>query len=69
MMSDERENKVITDSEADELVGLIDSLMSSGSQHISLDVGNDTKVRTVNSTDCGKAGPCSLPNTEYTDRE
>ncbi|MBP5604365.1 MAG: hypothetical protein J6X60_02315 [Ruminiclostridium sp.] len=68
-MSDERENTAITDSDADELVDLIDNLMSSGSQHVNIDIGDVKKVRTVNSTDCGKAGPCSLPSTEYTDRE
>ncbi len=68
-MSDERENTFLTDSDADEVADLIDALMSSGSQHVSFEIGDDTKVRTVNSTDCGKAGPCSLPSTEYTDRE
>lgn len=46
----------------DELVALLDALCESGSQHINLNVGEETKVQTVNSTDCsGRNGACAIP--------
>ena len=54
--------------QADELVQLLDALTASGSQHINLDVGEETKVRTVNSTECsGKLGACAIPNFDEED--
>ena len=51
--------------QADEIVALLDSLMNSGSQHINLNIGEETKIQTVNSTDCSsKLGACSIPNFE-----
>ena len=62
--------KKITDPEdsdlnqqADELVALLDALAVSGSQHINLDIGEQTKVQTVNSTECNpKLGACAVQN-------
>ena len=62
--------KKITDPEdsdlnqqADDLVALLDALAASGSQHINLDIGEQTKVQTVNSTECNpKLGACAVQN-------
>ena len=55
--------------DADELVTLIDELMASGTQHVNLDAGDITRVTTVNSTECGKNGPCSVPNFDSEDAD
>lgn len=47
---------------ADELAALIDALVASGTQHIDLEIGTETRIRTVNSTDCSKPGACAIPN-------
>jgi hypothetical protein len=48
--------------QADELAELIDSLVAGGSGRIHLEVGDETRVRTVNSTDCsGTLGACAVP--------
>lgn len=47
----------------EELVALLDHLCETGSQHINLDIGEKTKVQTVNSSECNpKLGPCAVPN-------
>lgn len=57
----ERHNPVIpSDMDADELAELLDSLVASGSQHIQLSIGEETKVQTINSTDCC-TGACAIP--------
>jgi len=49
--------------QADELVALLDALAASGSQHINLDIGEQTRVQTVNSTECNpKLGACAVQN-------
>ena len=54
--------------QADELVALLDALAESGSQHINLDIGEQTKVQTVNSTECSpKLGACAVPNFDEED--
>ncbi len=54
----------------DELVALLDQLIASGSQHINLQLGEETRVQTVNSTDCsGKPGACAVPNFNLIDAE
>ena len=51
------------DMDADALVELLDQLCASGSQHINLNIGQETKVQTVSSTECNpQAGPCAVPN-------
>ena len=53
----------LTDADADALADLIDQLIDNGSQHITLETGEQTTIRTVQSTDCsGKPGPCAVPN-------
>ncbi len=53
------------DAQAEELAALLDALVESGSEHINLEVGEQTRVRTVNSTDCsGKLGACAIPTFE-----
>lgn len=50
------------DAQAEELAALLDALVESGSGHINLAVGEQTKIRTINSTDCsGKPGACAVP--------
>ncbi|MDE5564323.1 MAG: hypothetical protein K2I93_04150 [Oscillospiraceae bacterium] len=51
---------ILPDMDADDLVALLDSLFSSGSQHIQLNIGDETKVQTMNSTDCC-TGACAIP--------
>jgi pyruvate-formate lyase len=49
--------------QAEELVALLDALAESGSQHIHLNVGEETKIQTVNSTECNpQLGACAIPN-------
>lgn len=50
------------ETDSDELAALIDTLIASGTQHIDLEIGVETRVRTVNSTDCSKPGACCVPN-------
>ncbi len=50
------------DAQAEELAALLDALVESGSGHINLAVGEQTKVQTINSTDCsGRLGACAVP--------
>ncbi|MBQ8922872.1 MAG: hypothetical protein IJ060_12095 [Oscillospiraceae bacterium] len=52
----------------DALAEMIDRLFESGTQHINLEIGEQTGIRTVNSTDCGgKPGACAVPNFPYND--
>ncbi len=56
------QNNFDLDAQAEELAALLDALVESGSEHINLEVGEQTRVRTVNSTDCsGKLGACAVP--------
>ena len=65
---DEKNPQIPDDMDADDLVALLDSLVTSGSQHINLNIGDTTKVQTVNSTECNpQLGPCALPNVEFED--
>ena len=60
----------LTDDDADALAELLDRLVSSGTQHITLETGEETKIRTVHSADCsGKPGPCAVPNLGTADLE
>jgi hypothetical protein len=68
MSSDKPAPAAVTEQDADELAALIDELMSSGTQHVNLDVGETSRVRTLNSTDCGKTGACAVPNLDSIDR-
>ncbi len=55
-------NDPALDAQADELAALLDALVAGGSGHINLEIGEQTKVQTINSTDCsGKAGACAVP--------
>ena len=47
----------------------VDELMASGTQHVNLDAGDITRVTTVNSTECGKNGPCAVPNFDSEDAD
>lgn len=56
--------------EAEELAAMLDELFASGSQHINLEIGEETKVQTINSTECnGKPGACAIPNADIDDEE
>lgn len=56
------QNDPALDAQAEELAALLDALVEGGSGHINLEVGEQTKVRTINSTDCsGKLGACAVP--------
>ena len=55
------------DPEPDELAALLDILVSAGTQHINLTIGEQTRVQTVSSTECSKPGACSIPNMPYED--
>ncbi|HBI85745.1 MAG TPA: hypothetical protein DDX71_05600 [Ruminococcus sp.] len=58
------------EADADELVALLDSLVASGTQHINLEIGAETRVQTVNSSACDpRKGPCAAPNYEQEDAE
>ena len=62
--------KPADDQQADELVQMLDRLMQSGTQHINLTVGDETRIRTVNSTDCsGRPGACAQPNADLGDED
>ncbi|MDE5883897.1 MAG: hypothetical protein K2H29_02275 [Oscillospiraceae bacterium] len=64
------ENSEISDQQADEIVALLDALAESGSQHINLNIGKETKIRTINSTDCsGTPGACAIPTPEAIDKD
>ncbi len=50
------------DAQADELAAMIDALVSQGSGHINLKIGEATTVQTINSTDCSSnPGACAIP--------
>lgn len=51
------------------LADLIDSIMAGGTQHINIETGEETTVRTVNSTDCGKKGACAIPTFDFGDAQ
>ena len=55
------------DPDPDELAALLDRLVAGGTQHINLEVGEQTRVQTVNSTECSRPGACALPNMPYED--
>ncbi len=55
--------------DADQLVAMLDALMENGSQHINLTVGNETKIQTVNSTECSPQGACAIPNLNLQDED
>lgn len=56
--------------QAEELAEMLDKLFSSGTQHINLAVGEETKIQTVNSTECnGKPGACAIPNADLDENE
>ena len=55
------------DPDPDELAALLDSLVAGGTQHINLEIGEQTRVKTVNSTECSRPGACALPNMPYED--
>ena len=55
------------DPDPDELAALLDSLVAGGTQHINLEIGEQTRVQTVNSTECSRPGACALPNMPYED--
>ncbi|MDE6005840.1 MAG: hypothetical protein K2G88_10720 [Oscillospiraceae bacterium] len=64
-MKNPSKNNSDLNQQADEIVALLDSLVNSGSQHINLNIGEETKIQTVNSTDCSnKLGACAIPNFE-----
>ena len=51
----------------EELIAMIDDLIAAGTQHINLEVGDEMRVQTVNSTECSKPGACSVPNFDFND--
>ena len=54
----------------DELVRMLDGLFAAGTQHVNLESGAQTVIRSVGSTDCsGKPGACAVPNFDYIDAE
>ena len=55
--------------DADALAAMLDELMAQGTQHINLTVGEQTRIRTVNSTECGPKGACAVPNFELNDED
>lgn len=55
--------------DADELAAMLDELMAQGTQHVNLTVGAQTRIQTVNSTECGPKGACAFPNFELNDEE
>lgn len=57
------EDAELLNQQADDLVALLDALTASGSQHINLNIGEQTKIQTVSSTECNPAlGPCAVQN-------
>ncbi|MBQ9907280.1 MAG: hypothetical protein IJM46_10970 [Oscillospiraceae bacterium] len=55
--------------DADELAAMLDELMAQGTQHVNLTVGAQTRIQTVNSTECGPKGACAVPNFELNDED
>ncbi len=55
--------------DADQLVAMLDALMENGSQHINLTVGAETRIQTVNSTECSPKGACAIPNLDLQDAD
>ena len=55
--------------DADELAAMLDELMAQGTQHINLNVGDQTRIQTVNSTECSPKGACAVPNFELNDED
>jgi pyruvate-formate lyase len=56
--------------QAEELAALLDALTESGSQHINLNIGEQTKIQTVSSTECNpQLGPCAVPNFQEDEEE
>lgn len=57
----------------EELVDLIDQLMSAGSGHVNItadEENSDVKVGIINSTDfCGNKGACCQPTENYIDED
>jgi len=63
------QNDPVLDAQAEELAALLDALVAGGSGHINLEVGEQTRVQTINSTECsGKLGACAVP-TFFDDEE
>ena len=56
-----------TETTVDELIAMIDRLIESGTQHINLEVGENTRIQTVNSTECSPKGACAVPNFDWND--
>ena len=55
--------------DADELAAMLDEVMAQGTQHVNLTVGAQTRIQTVNSTECGPKGACAVPNFELNDED
>ncbi|MBQ5340086.1 MAG: hypothetical protein J6Z40_13100 [Oscillospiraceae bacterium] len=55
--------------DADALAAMLDELMAQGTQHINLTVGDQTRIQTVNSTECSPKGACAVPNFELNDED
>ena len=55
--------------DADALAAMLDELMAQGTQHINLNVGDQTRIQTVNSTECSPKGACAVPNFELNDED
>ena len=56
----------------EELVELLDKLMSEGSGHVNIfsaENGGGMNVETVNSTDCGIKGACCQPTEDAVDED
>ena len=62
-------NRQNPEPDANALAALIDSLMEQGTQHINLTVGDQTRIQTVNSTECSPKGACAVPNFELNDED
>ena len=53
-----------------DMVTVSDVAASMGGSQIYLEVGEQTRIRTVNSTDCSsKKGACAVPNFDYNDED
>ena len=55
--------------DSDALAAMLDELMAQGTQHINLTVGDQTRIQTVNSTECSPKGACAVPNFELNDED
>ena len=56
--------------QAEEIAALLDALTASGTQHINLNIGEQTTIQTVNSTECNpQKGACAVPNFNQEDEE